>query len=51
MEQVIDFVSVAFQFRNDLRQLQDGTNDLYFGWLTQLMGTQTYNVHVLRNDI
>lgn len=33
MEQVIDFVSVAFKFRNDLRKLQDGTNDLYFGWL------------------
>lgn len=45
MEQVIDFVSVAFKFRNDLRKLQDGTNDLYFGWLADgdtFINTQTY---------
>lgn len=34
MEQVIDFVSVAFNVRNDLQKLQDGTNDLYFGSFT-----------------
>lgn len=46
MEQVIDFVSVAFKFRNDLRKLQDGTNDLFFGWLADgawgYPYTQTY---------